>query len=65
MARPVRPDPEIIARIRALVDTTSISEAGRRLRLADATVARLAGGLPVSEGTILVAAQRLNETEAA
>lgn len=65
MASPVRPSAEIIARVRALVDTTSLSEAGRRLRLADATVARLAGGLPVSEGTILVVASRLQQAEAA
>jgi hypothetical protein len=61
MAAPVRPDPDLTARVRALVDSTSISEVGRRLHLADATVARLAGGLPVSEGTVLVAAQRLSE----
>ncbi|MDQ2645068.1 MAG: hypothetical protein M3020_14725 [Myxococcota bacterium] len=65
MARPIPPNPDIAARVRALVAETSLAEAGRRLRLADATVARLAGGLPVTEGTALVAAQRLNEQEPA
>ena len=59
MARPVRPDPEIRNLVCALVERTSISEAGRQLRMADATIARLAGGLPVTEGTALLAAQRL------
>lgn len=61
MARPVRPDPEIRKLVRALVERTSISEAGRQLRMADATIARLAGGLPVTEGTALLAAQRLHD----
>jgi hypothetical protein len=65
MSRPVRPSEEIIARIRALVDTTSVSEAGRRLRLSDATIARLVAGLPVAEGTLVLAEQRLPEAEAA
>jgi hypothetical protein len=65
MARPVKPDPELVARVRQLVEATSISEAGRRLRMADATIARIAGGLPVTEGTAAVIAIRLDETKAA
>jgi hypothetical protein len=65
MARPVSPNPDLVARVRGLVERTSIAEAARRLKLADATVARLAGGLPVAEGTELVAARRLPEAEAA
>jgi hypothetical protein len=65
MARPVKPDPELVARVRELVEQTSISEAGRRLRMADATIARIAGGLPVTEGTAAVIAQRLSEAQAA
>jgi len=63
MAKPVRPVPEIVARVRALVERTSLSVAGRRLRIADATVARLAGGLPVTEGTAMIVAQRLPAAE--
>ena len=65
MAQPVKPDPEIIQRVRDLVERTSLSQVGRRLRMADATVARLAAGLPVTEGTAAVVAQRLAAAEAA
>lgn len=57
------PNPVLAARVRALVERTSISEVGRRLRMADATVARIAGGLPVTEGTAAVAAARLGAEE--
>lgn len=63
MARPQKPPQELVNSVRALVDRTSISEVGRQLRLAEATIARLAGGLPVTEGTALVAAQRLLEVQ--
>ena len=63
MPKPTKPNPEIIARVRVLVDTLGIPEVGRRLRLADATIARLAGGLNVAEGTILLVEQRLDAAE--
>ena len=63
MSRPIRAPQDLIDRVRSLVDATSISEAGRQLRLAEATVARLAGGLPVTEGTAVIAAQRLADAE--
>lgn len=65
MPKAFSPDPAIVQRVRLLVEKTSISEVGRRLHMADATVARLAGGLPVSEGTVLVAEKRLPAAEAA
>ncbi len=61
MAAAVRPSKELTKRIRTLVERTSVPETGRRLKLADATVARLAGGLPVTEGTALMATMRLAE----
>jgi hypothetical protein len=63
MARPARPDPVLVAGVRQLIDATSLAEAGRRLHLADATTARLAAGLPVTEGTVLVVEKRLRELE--
>lgn len=60
MAKPVRPDPVISARVRALVDSTSMHKAAQRLGLAEATVARIIGGLPVTRGTELVARERLD-----
>ena len=59
MARPIPPAPEVSARIRALVNETSIASVARQLDLAEATVARLAGGLNVTRGTNLLAAERL------
>lgn len=61
MAKPVRPDPVVSARVRALVDGTSMAEASKRLDLAEATVARLIAGLPVTPGTELVAKAKLEE----
>ena len=61
MAKPVRPNPELINRVRVLVAETSVPKASRLLRLAEATVARVAGGLPVSEGTVALISQRLSE----
>jgi hypothetical protein len=64
MARPVPPPTEVSERVRTLVDQTSIAEAARRLNMAEATVARLAGGLKVTPGTTLLAQQRLAQEEA-
>ena len=63
MASPVHPPTELSERIRALVESSSIAGASRQLRMAEATVARLAGGLRVTEGTAVIAAQRLAEIE--
>lgn len=61
MASPVHPPAELSERVRALVEGSSIAGASRQLRLAEATVARLAGGLRVSEGTAAIAAMRMAE----
>lgn len=61
MAKPVYPDPRTVEFVRAFVDRSSIAGVARALRLAEATVARLAGGLPVHEGTVLVVRQRIAE----
>lgn len=63
MAEAVATDPKLSARVRALVNETSLSAVARRLDLAEATVARLAGGLKVSPGTELLASARLSELE--
>lgn len=63
MARPIPPDPNVSARVRALVTKTSIAAVARQLGLAQATVARLAGGLNVTAGTDLLAAARLGRLE--
>lgn len=65
MARPVPPSPKTTKRVRDLVDRTSIAEAARLLDLAEATVARLAGGLKVTPGTNAYAEQRLAALEEA
>lgn len=59
-ARPVKPDPVVSARVRALVDAHGMRGASRRLHLAEGTVARLVGGLPVTQGTELLARTRLD-----
>jgi hypothetical protein len=51
--------PEITSQIRAMVERDGVRPVGRTLRLADATVARLAAGLPVTEGVAELAKQRL------
>lgn len=59
MAKPVRPDPVVSAQVRALVDSTSMAEAARRLDFAEATVARIVAGLPITPGTDLLAKARI------
>jgi hypothetical protein len=56
-----RTSPEVTSRIRTMVDRDGVRPVGRKLRLADATVARLAAGLPVTEGVAALATQRLAE----
>jgi len=59
MAHTLPPDPVLAARVREMVDRQTIAGAARRLDLAEATVARLAGGMRVTQGTLLLAAERL------
>jgi hypothetical protein len=59
MAQPIPADPVLAARVRQLADLDSIAGAARKLGLAEATVARLAGGLRVTQGTALLATERL------
>jgi hypothetical protein len=63
MAEAVSTDPNLSARVRALVNRSSIAAVARKLRLAEATVARLAGGLKVTAGTELLATQRIGQLE--
>jgi|GEM_PF-5986701 len=63
--RTVPTPPEIAAKVRAFIDADGVRPTGRRLRLADATISRLAAGLPVHEGTALVIRQRLESLEVA
>jgi hypothetical protein len=66
MAQPRQlPDP-IREWLRALVERDGIPAAGRALGLADATIARAAGGLVVQSGTIaLIEAAYRTASEAA
>lgn len=53
-------DPTMIyARVAKLTSELGPAEAGRRLGIAQNTLARLASGLPVRQGTLLLAAHRL------
>lgn len=61
----VIPDEQLQAEVRKLMDASSVRSASRKLRVAAATAARVAGGLPVAEGTILLMRQRLSEIDTA
>jgi hypothetical protein len=67
MGQLVRPDPDISAKARLLIEQTSMAKAARQLNLSEATVARLVGGLMVTPGTALLAKAALEKlaTEAA
>ncbi len=45
--------------IRTMIRTTSVAQAARDLGLAEATVGKLAGGLDVTQGILLVAERAL------
>ena len=49
----------VYTRVAKLTAELGPAEAGRRLGIAQNTLARLAAGLPVRQGTLLLAAQRL------
>lgn len=55
---PMNPE-HIRALVAEQVRTLGTAEAARRLQMAPHTLASLAGGLPVREGTLLTAAMRL------
>ncbi len=59
--RPIEPDTELVERVRSIVARTSIAAAARQLGFAEATVARIAGGLRVTPGTALLAQRKLDE----
>jgi hypothetical protein len=63
MAETILANPALSARVRDLVNRTSLAAAARTLDLAEATVARLAGGLKVTQGTELLATARLSELD--
>lgn len=58
-----KPSRELTDRIRSLIDRLSVPEVGRRLGLAEATVARLAAGCLVAEGTLSLVDQRIEAAE--
>lgn len=56
-------DPHVVAYIKALVEKQGVRPVGRKLRFADATVARLCAGLPVTEGVAHLALIRVRQME--
>jgi len=56
-----RPDQDLSKAVHELVTTTSMAAAARSLRFSEATIARIAAGLPITEGTAALARQRLSE----
>lgn len=63
MARPVPPPERTRERIRSLTLRVGVSRAAQLLDLAEATTARLAGGLPVNPATAAHADRRLDAIE--
>jgi hypothetical protein len=63
--KPRHPEPQISAGVRLLVDELGLVRAARKLGFAEATTARLAGGLTVSAGTEALAEKRLRELKEA
>jgi hypothetical protein len=61
MAAPVTPDPELAARVRALVLRVGTRGAAHQLDAAEATVARIVAQLPITVGTALRINARLTE----
>jgi len=59
--KPKSPAPQIRDGVRKIVDQIGLVHAARKLGLAEATTARLAGGLTVSAGTEALAEKRLRE----
>lgn len=55
------PHPELRDRVRALVERDGLRPVARRMRMADATIARIAGDLLVTEASELLAIARLRE----
>jgi hypothetical protein len=62
-AKTIAVDRKTIDQVRALVDSEGLAQTCKKLDLANATVARLAGGLPVSPGMVLLAQERLRGLE--
>jgi hypothetical protein len=56
-------DPNVVAYIRAQVERFGVRPVGRRLKFSDSTVAKLAAGLPVSEGISTLARLRVQRLE--
>ena len=59
----VTPAPEIAAAVRNLVAATSLTQAAARLKIANTTAAKIAGGLGVSAGSLALVALSLRQIE--
>jgi hypothetical protein len=53
------PDPNVVAFVREQVERFGVRPTSRRLKFSDSTVAKLAAGLPVSEGIDALATMRV------
>jgi len=58
-ARTTPIDSKVITAVRALIDEGTVCGAARQLDLAEATVARLAAGIPCTRGTSALVSARL------
>jgi len=52
-------DPAIVKAVRSLIDSTTVHGASRSLGISEATVARIAAGIPVTRGTDALVRARL------
>jgi hypothetical protein len=51
--------PEMSAAVRGLIDANTVRGASRQLQIAEATVARIAAGIPCTRGTSALVSARL------
>lgn len=58
------PDPHVVEVIRELCERRGVRYASLKLKFAQGTIARLAAGLPVSEGVALLSKLRVQKLEA-
>lgn len=56
---PTKPDPDTVATVRRMLARASTAEVSRALGLCHATVARIAGELPITAGTAALLKLRL------
>lgn len=61
MVRPA--NAHVTAWVRREVEAKGVRPTGRKLQFSDSTIAKLASGLPVSEGIAVLAEQRISHLE--